>query len=236
MRGLALVSMLALAGCMTVTQPPPGKTPHEAQSSRLTARMQAQKAARQFVSVVETVEPVAERECRRLAPRSNCDFQIVVDDRQGQPPNALQFEDDSGRPVIAFTLALIAEVQNADELAFVMGHETAHHIAGHLRRQEENAAIGAEAFARLAELTGASPSMVENAQELGAAVGARTYSKEFELEADALGTVITKRAGYDPVIGAAFFTRLPDPGNRFLGTHPPNDRRLETVRRVAGQT
>ena len=63
-------------------------------------------------------------------------------------------------------------------------------------------------------------------------MGARSYSKEFELEADALGTVITKKAGFNPLVGAEFFTRIPDPGNRFLGTHPPNAQRIETVRRV----
>ena len=37
-----------------------------------------------------------------------------------------------GRPVIFFTLGLIADARNSDELAFVLGHEAAHHIAGHL--------------------------------------------------------------------------------------------------------
>ena len=63
---------------------------------------------------------------------------------------------------------------------------------------------------------------VDEATKLGAQVGARSYSKDFELEADALGTVITHRAGFSPLKGAAFFTRIPDPGDRFLGTHPPN--------------
>jgi len=45
----------------------------------------------------------------------------------------------------------------------------------------------------------------------------------------------SKRAGYNPVRGAQFFTRIPDPGNRFLGTHPPNAQRIETVRRVNAQ-
>ncbi len=49
----------------------------------------------------------------------------------------------------------------------------------------------------------------------------------------AIGTVIAHRAGFDPVRGAEFFARIPDPGNRFLGTHPPNSARIETVRRVA---
>ncbi|MDZ4136092.1 MAG: M48 family metalloprotease, partial [Paracoccaceae bacterium] len=61
-------------------------------------------------------------------------------------------------------------------------------------------------------------------------VGARRYSKGFELEADALGAEIALRAGLDPVRGAQFFARIPDPGDAFLGTHPPNADRMATVR------
>lgn len=192
----------------------------------------ARAAARRFVTVVETVEPVAERECRRRAPRSNCDFLIVVDDRPNQPPNAFQTVDKFGRPVIAFNLGLIAAARNEDELAFVMGHEAAHHIRAHLERQRRNATAGAVIFAGLAGLTGGDASTIREAQELGAAVGARSYSKDFELEADELGTVIAFRAGYDPLRGSEFFTRIPDPGNKFLGTHPPNRARIETVRKA----
>lgn len=53
------------------------------------------------------------------------------------------------------------------------------------------------------------------------------------LEADGLGTEIAIRAGYDPVHGAEFFTRLPDPGDTFLGSHPPNAQRIAAVRRAA---
>ncbi|WP_322864997.1 M48 family metallopeptidase [Aquicoccus sp. G2-2] len=234
-RYAALLAVLFVPGCVTPTPAPqrPAPQAQAAQPSGIAAKLSAQRAARQFVSVVRTVEPVAERECRARTKGANCDFQIVVDDRAGQPANAYQTVDRSGRPVIAFTLALIREVRNADELAFVMGHETAHHISGHIRRQQENASAGAVIFAGLAVLTGGDASAIQSAQEIGAAVGARSYSKEFELEADALGTVITKHAGYDPVKGAQFFTRIPDPGNRFLGTHPPNAQRIETVRRVA---
>jgi predicted Zn-dependent protease len=191
--------------------------------------------ARQFVNVAESVEPVAERECRRIAPRLNCDFLIVVDDRPGQPPNAFQTVSRNGRPILAFNLGLINAVENADELAFVMGHEAAHHILDHLTRQRENATVGAAIFSGLASISGASDVYVQEAGRLGANVGARTYSKEFELEADRLGTIITARAGYDPLEGAEFFTRLPDPGNRFLGTHPPNAARMDIVRRTAAQ-
>ena len=135
--------------------------------------------------------------------------------------------------MIAFTLGLISDARNADELAFVMGHEAAHHIAGHIDRQQQNAVAGAVIFAGLATLSGGNASAVQSAQRLGAQVGARSYSKNFELEADALGTIITARAGYDPLRGAEFFARIPDPGDKFLGTHPPNASRLDTVRRTA---
>lgn len=228
-----------LAGCMATTAPqepiskPAISTPVSVPA--VGPKLSAAQAARQFVRVVKIVEPRAEAECRARAPNANCDFNIVVDDRPNQPPNAFQTLDKSGRPVIAFTLALIGEARNADELAFVLGHETAHHIGGHLNRQKKNATAGALVFAGLAALTGAGAEGVRTAQELGAAVGARSYSKDFELEADALGTVITKRAGFDPVHGAQFFARIPDPGNQFLGTHPPNADRIETVRRVNSQ-
>lgn len=227
MRWFVLTAMMVLAGCVSPVEMP------QAQRPVATAPVSPQGAARDFAAVVDRVKPVAEQECRRQLPRGNCDFQIVVDTRPGQPPNAFQTLDRAGRPVIGFTAALLDDMRNADELAFVMSHEAAHHIAGHIPRQQQNAAAGAVIFAGLATLTGGDLSTVRSAQELGAAVGARSYSKEFELEADALGTALALRAGFDPLRGAEFFNRIPDPGDRFLGTHPPNADRIATVRRVA---
>ena len=114
-----------------------------------------------------------------------------------------------------------------------MGHEAAHHVLGHLGRTQQNAAMGAVILSGLAALGGADAASVESAEQIGATLGARSYSKDFELEADQLGTIITARAGYNPVRGAQFFNKIPDPGNRFLGTHPPNAARMEIVRRTA---
>ncbi|MDO5756770.1 MAG: M48 family metallopeptidase [Rhodobacterales bacterium] len=229
MRKLTLLCVLALAACdvVDVTPAQQGAAP-----SRPTISTPTSAKLSQFESVVAAVEPVAERECRARAQNLNCDFRFVVDDRPGQPANAFQTVDAQGRPILAFNLALIAEVRNRDELAFVMGHEAAHHISGHLDRQRNNAMAGAILLGGLASITGASQGAVQTATDMGAGLGARTYSKDYELEADALGTIITRRAGFDPVRGAAFFTQIADPGDRFLGTHPPNSRRIETVRRV----
>ncbi|MDG1169010.1 MAG: M48 family metallopeptidase [Sulfitobacter sp.] len=230
---LSVVALVAACDVAPVQQGPGPQAP--AQAAPSAPAMSASQSARSFLRVVQTVEPVAERECRARTSGVNCDFNIVVDDRPGQPPNAFQTLDKQGRPVVAFTLALIADARNEDELAFVLGHETAHHIAGHIARQQQNAVAGAVIFAGLATLSGGGSEAVRTAQRLGAEVGARSYSKDFELEADALGTVITARAGFDPLRGAEFFTRIPDPGDKFLGTHPPNASRIDVVRRtVAG--
>ncbi len=186
-----------------------------------------------FRAVTARVEPVAERMCREQLPNENCDFNIILDERPNQPPNAYMTLDRSGRPILAFNLALLANVRNADELAFVVSHEAAHHIRGHIPRTVQNQQTGAILLGGLAALIGAGSGTVDAAASVGASVGGRTYSKDFELEADALGTVIAQRSGYDPVRGAEFFNQLPDPGDRFLGTHPPNPERIATVRRVA---
>lgn len=193
------------------------------------------RAAVRFVDVVARVEPIAEDLCRSQSIQSNCDFLIVIDDRADQPANAYQTLDKSGRPVVGFTLTLIEDARSDDELAFVIGHETAHHIAGHIPQQQRVAYQGAALAGALAQATGAPREVVLEAQKAGAQLGARSYAKRYELEADALGAAITLRAGYDPVRGTAFFDRLPDPGDQFLGTHPPSAQRKQVVREVAAQ-
>lgn len=217
----------ALTSAPTSTGPAPAGT---VVADELRTRDQT---ARAFASVIAKVEPVAERECRSRTNGVDCDFKILVDDRPNVPANAFQTLDENQRPLLVFTIALLNEARNEDEIAFVMGHEAAHHIRGHIARQKENAAAGAILLGGLASVAGGDLSAVESAQRLGAQVGARSYSKDFELEADALGTVITARSGYDPIKGSQFFNRIPDPGDRFLGTHPPNAQRIEIVRRTA---
>ncbi len=229
MRWIACLALGLVASCVEVSETAQTRQPAAERPAPTVTRAKVQ----QFLTVAQRIEPVAERNCRARAPRSNCDFRIVVDDRPGQPVNAYQTLDRTGRPVVAFTLPMIGAVRNADELAFVMGHEAAHHIAGHIPRQQQSAMAGAVILGGIAAITGAGQSVVDGAVDLGAGVGGRVFSKDFELEADALGTVIAHRAGYDPVRGVAFFSQIPDPGNRFLGTHPPNAQRVETVRRVA---
>jgi Zn-dependent protease with chaperone function len=229
-----LAGLLALSGCapipvqQTAAQPPepaPSQSPYSAGSP--------QNAARTFVAVMRRMEPAVEREClqRRTQP-INCDFQFVVDDRPGLEPNAFQTVDDNGRPIIGFTLSLIAATRNADEIAFVVGHEASHHILNHLERKTGAATAGAVILGSIASVYGGDQSAIETAQRIGASVGSRYYSKEWELQADYLGAIIAVNAGFDPVLGSQFFLRIPDPGDHILGTHPSRASRLAQVNRA----
>jgi len=87
--------------------------------------------------------------------------------------------------------------------------------------QQQNAPAGVLLIGRLTSLAGEPPIIFRAAQDIDIVMGGRTYSEKFELQADALGIQITHAADYDPVRGAALFTRISDPGNAFPGTHFP---------------
>ncbi|MBL4915643.1 M48 family metallopeptidase [Szabonella alba] len=223
---------LALAGCVVPSDPMPQPAPVPVSGSPAgTGRLTSDQAARNFVTAIKAVEPVAERICRERTRNVSCDFRIVVDDRPNQPANAFQTLEADGRPVLGFTLGLIADARNVHEIAFVIGHEAAHHILGHIPQVQRSASQGAMLAGILVAVGGGGQGAVQSAQQIGASLGARRYSKEFELQADALGVEITERAGFDALSGAEFFSRIPDPGDQFLGSHPPNAERMAVVRR-----
>lgn len=228
LRALLLPLLLAVAACDVPTTTPssPASRPQTESTPNVSA------AAERFVRVVERVEPAAEAACRRDAPDLNCDFRIAVDDSSGAPINAFQMRDKTGRPLLIVTVPMITYVRNDDEMAFVLAHEAAHHIARHLDRRAQATRASALIFATAAAQTGASSAAVETAARAGAVFGSRAYAKNYELEADAIGARIARAAGFDAINGARYFERAPDPGNRFLGTHPPNANRVEAVRKA----
>lgn len=223
---LILPFLLLLQACVAaipVAQPAPAVLPVVAGSK---VEMLAMVAAR--------VEPVATRACRARGGWRNCSFTVALADDPTLPANAFQTLDGRGRPVIVLTMELLDLARNGDELALVIGHESAHHIAGHIPRRQEQARGGAVVAGAIARASGLSEADIAMAQDIGAEIAARQYSHEFELEADALGAQIAWLAGYDPVRGAVFFARLPDPGNSHASSHPSMaERRAAVAQAVA---
>lgn len=187
-----------------------------------------------FQRVSRRVEPEAERSCRELHPKARkqfCDFVIKVHNDPKQPPNAFQSVGKDGRPVITFNINMIRTIHNDHEIAFILGHETGHQIATHLIKTRQNATAGAVVGGILAGVLGAN---VQAGVDLGGMVGARSYSKGFELEADRIGTHIASRSGYSAIIGARSFNRTKG-SNAFLSTHPPSQDRINAVHQTAAR-
>ncbi len=220
-----LAALPLLAACVTTTDAPPSEPLPKV------TRTGSPQTVGDYRAVASRVEPVAEAFCRQRLPRSQCDFKIILDSRKELGANAYQTYEKDGRPVIGMTPALLRVLKNHDEVAFVIAHEAAHHIEGHISQTQSTAQAGAILGAVLGSAVGLDTAGVDLATNIGGTVGARRFSKDFELEADALGARITQRAGYNAVRGVLYFQDAADPGDQFLGTHPPNADRIRVVRR-----
>ena len=227
MRIIALILLLVVSGCSLLTRPGPisrGPLPV----------ISPEDVPLRFTSAVRGMNPILAETCKNSNLDLNCEFIIVINPDPKSPPNAFQTVNEAGQPILGFTMALLNDMHNADEIAFVIGHEGAHHILGHLDQQRQSANGGATLFAVLAAALGGSARSVDAATNIGAAVGGRNYSKKYELQADWLGAQMTVKAGFNPVLGADYFMRIPDPGNKFFGTHPRNLDRIAGVRAAIG--
>ncbi len=138
---------------------------------------------------------------------------------------------------IYFHSGTILAANDVDELAGVMAHEIAHSKRSHIARLAEKSAIPS----LLASLLGIGAAIATG--DPAAAIVAQgvtesmrlAYTREFEAEADSVGTVFMVRAGYDPKGMADFFDRLlalkeARPGFQippYLLSHPRTEQRLE---------
>lgn len=229
----AFLLTAVLAGCTVTVDEPSDRSSSPAVPM---ARTGSPQTVADYRAVVARVEPVAEQACRSRTRGLNCDFDIRIDTRAELGANAYQTYDRSGRPILAFTPALLREMQNRDEIAFALSHEAAHHIRGHITQTRTTAQTGAILGAVLGSAVGLDQAGVEAATNIGGTIGARRYSKDFELQADSLGAQIAEAAGYDALRGVLYFQRARDPGDQFMGTHPANGDRIRVVQQaVAGR-
>jgi predicted Zn-dependent protease len=128
--------------------------------------------------------------------------------------------------------------QDRDEVAFVLAHEMAHVIRRHaIERLLQEKVISALALASPAR--GALASWI---RQVGVQGLARAYSRDQEFEADELGQLLTRAAGFDPSGAIRLLQRLEGlegmPGplglGSYLSTHPPIAERVRRLRRLGG--
>jgi Zn-dependent protease with chaperone function len=245
MRQILAAALLALglAGCGTsydIVGVDPGPVAGPAAPAAPAARGRSLAVGvAEYRRAAARIEASAEAMCRETHPSRpprTCDFDLRLVDDPRIGPNAFQTVRRDGRPVVAMTVQLVAETANADEIAFVLGHEAGHHIADHIAKSRSQAITGALVLGTIASLGNASQDVVSDMMDLGASLGGRAYSQSYELEADVLGAYIAARAGYDPERGSRVFARPAlAAGGGLLSTHPASTRRQATVAATAAE-
>ena len=129
--------------------------------------------------------------------------------------------------------------RNQDDIAFVVAHEMAHVIRRHaIERLLQQKVVNA--LTLVAPARGALSSWV---RKVGFHGLERAYSQDEEFEADELGLLLMRAAGFDPAGSIRMLQclgeldRSPDPLglNRYLSTHPPIEERVNRLRRLAGR-
>lgn len=222
---LATAATALLAACSSTTTPLPQ------QGSQPVAMRDTQSSVNAYYRVAARVEPVAESVCRSLhsnKPRNFCDFQVKVNTDPSEPPNAYQTIGRDGRPIITFNVNMLRSFRNDDEIAFVFGHEAGHQIARHIEQTQNNQLAGAVLGGILVAVGGGDAQV---GVDIGGAIGGRSYSKKYELQADTIAAHIADRAGYNAAIGARTFERTRG-SSALLATHPPSTQRLDQVART----
>ncbi len=127
--------------------------------------------------------------------------------------------------------------RNRDEVAFVLAHEMAHVIRRHamdrLLKQQVVSAVTLVSPGR-----GALASWI---RQVGFQSLERAYSQDEEFEADELGLLLLRAAGFDPAGAIRVLQRLGEPDgtpapfglSAYLSTHPPIEDRVLRLRCLA---
>jgi len=143
--------------------------------------------------------------------------------------------------MVGITTGMLRFVESDDELAMVVGHELAHNALGHVGRQQGNSLAGA-LLGALVDIGAAAAGV--NTQGAGTRIGMQAgglaYAKDFEAEADYLGSYIAARAGYDisdaPFLWRRMAAEHPSSiGKTFMATHPSTPERATALERTIAE-
>ena len=157
-----------------------------------------------------------------------CPFSFVLytDPQVGDSINA----STDGQTIYA-TPGLLRFIQSDTELAFVLSHEIAHAVLDHVQKISGNRILGTIVDIAITVATGV------NTQGVFGNIAGLVYSKEFEKEADYLGTYIAAISGYDVSDAPNFWRKMAAeyPGSTkdvFLTTHPSSPERYILIEKT----
>jgi predicted Zn-dependent protease len=176
------------------------------------------------------LNPIAERIKRVADPQYTYPFHFVLVHESS--PNA--FAVPGGNVYV--TDSLMSFVQNQQELAGVLCHETSHdihHDVMNLNRKDTNLAIGATVLSIL--LGGGNNGIVNSAVNIAGSLQSLNFSRSVESNADHKGAYTCAQAGYNPYGMIWLFENFEkaDTGGsmEMLSDHPTDQHRIDDLKR-----
>lgn len=135
---------------------------------------------------------------------------------------------------------LMKLASSEDELAVVVGHEVAHAVAKHSNErmsQQVLASYGSQALsAALSKKSAITQQVASTVYGLGSQYGVMLpFSRKHESEADYMGLIFMKMAGYNPDAAVTFWKKMSAQGGstpEFMSTHPSDSRRIDDINKA----
>jgi predicted Zn-dependent protease len=137
---------------------------------------------------------------------------------------------------------LLLRTENEAQLAAILGHEIGHYLARHTVERMRDVK-SRSAFGQFLGLFG----VVGAVGQLAVVASLFAYSRDQEREADNIGAILMKQAGYDPAEAPKVWGNLlleikarpdndPTRASPMFATHPSPDERQEMLKRLAETT
>ena len=134
---------------------------------------------------------------------------------------------------ICFYSGILSKLRlDDDEVAMIMGHEVAHALLEHARERMGKSLVTRGAIELGAALFGLGQ-VGRTAADAGAQLLSLRFSRDDESEADALGLLLSARAGYKPAAGVTLWQKMMAVNQgappQWLSTHPSGDSRIRDI-------
>lgn len=227
---LAAAGLLVAATCLGPAVPARADDAERQMGSQVYAQLQQKGEIITSSPWYRVLNPIAERIKRVADPQYDYPFHFVLVHEKA--PNA--FAVPGGNVYV--TDSLMSFVQNQQQLAGVLCHETSHdihHDVMNLNRKDTNLAIGATVLSVL--LGGGNNGIVNSALNIAGGLQTLNYSRSVESNADHKGAYTCAQAGYNPFGMIWLFQNFEkaDTGGSMeaLADHPTDQHRIDDLRR-----